>query len=44
MDICPVDICPGSICPRNFCGYGGLSESGLCVFRELCLVDFLFLL
>ena len=22
-------------------GYGGLSESGLCVFRELCLVSFL---
>ena len=21
-------------------GYGGLSESGLCVFRELCLVVF----
>ena len=24
-------------------GYGGLSESGLCVFRELCLVGFLVL-
>ena len=23
------------------CGYGGLSESGLCVFRELCPVSFL---
>ena len=22
-------------------GYGGLSESGLCVFRELCPVNFL---
>ena len=22
-------------------GYGGLSESGLCVFRELCQVSFL---
>ena len=22
-------------------GYGGLSESGLCVLRELCLVSFL---
>ena len=22
-------------------GYGGLSESGLCVFRELCVVRFL---
>ena len=22
-------------------GYGGLSESGLCVFRELCPVSFL---
>ena len=22
-------------------GYGGLSESGLCVFRELCSVSFL---
>ena len=25
----------------NFGGYGGRSESGLCVFRELCPVSFL---
>ena len=25
----------------NVGGYGGLSESGLCVFRELCPVSFL---
>ena len=28
----------GSVYAR---GYGGLSESGLCVFRELCQSDFL---
>ena len=28
----------GSVCVG---GYGGLSESGLCLFRELCLVSFL---
>ena len=34
-------------CVENFVGsvyiggYGGLSESGLCVFRELCPVSFL---
>ena len=29
-------------CTKNVgIGYGGLSESGLCVFRELCPVSFL---
>ena len=35
------DVCEnyvGSVCIG---GYGGLSESGFCVFRELCPVSFL---
>ena len=35
------DVCKnyvGSVCVG---GYGGLSESGLCIFRELCPVSFL---
>ena len=29
------------VCENYIGGYGGLSESGLCVFRELCPVSFL---
>ena len=34
-------ICKHSVTSLYVCGYGGLSESGLCVFRELCPVSFL---
>ena len=30
-----------AVCTVYVGGYGGLSESGLCVFRELCPVSFL---
>ena len=30
-----------NVCKNYVDGYGGLSESGLCVFREMCLVSFL---
>ena len=35
------DVCENSVCSVYIGGYGGLSESGLCVFRELCPVSFL---
>ena len=35
------DICEKYVGSVYIGGYGGLSESGLCVFRELCPVSFL---
>ena len=35
------DVCKNYIGSVYVGGYGGLSEHGLCVFRELCLVGFL---
>ena len=35
------DVCENSVGSVYIGGYGGLSESGLCVFRELCPVSFL---
>ena len=35
------DACEHSIGSVYVDGYGGLSESGLCVFCKLCPVDFL---
>ena len=35
------DVCKKSVGRVYVAGYGGLSESGLCVFRELCSVIFL---
>ena len=35
------NVCEYSVSSVYIGGYGGLSESGLCVFRELCLVSFL---
>ena len=35
------DVCENSIGSVYIGGYGGLSESGLCVFRKLCPVSFL---
>ena len=35
------DVCDHSVGSVYIIGYGGLSESGLCVFRELCPVSFL---
>ena len=35
------DVCKNSNDSVYVGGYGGLSESGLCVFRELCTVSFL---
>ena len=35
------DVCEYSVGSVYISGYGGLSESGLCVFRELCPVSFL---
>ena len=34
------DICKYSVGSVYVAGYGGLRESGLCVFRELCPVRF----
>ena len=34
------DVCENYVGSVYIGGYGGLSESGLCVFRELCLVSF----
>ena len=34
-------VCENSVGSVYIGGYGGLSESGLCVFRELCPVSFL---
>ena len=35
------DVCENNIGSVYIGGYGGLSESGLCVLRELCPVSFL---
>ena len=35
------DVCENSVDSVYISGYGGLSKSGLCVFRELCPVSFL---
>ena len=35
------DVCENYVGSVYIGGYGGLSESGLCVFRELCPVSFL---
>ena len=35
------DVCENSVGGVCIGGYGGLSESGPCVFRELCPVSFL---
>ena len=35
------DICKNPVGSVYVGGYGGLSESGLCVFREFCPVSFL---
>ena len=35
------DVCENYVGSVYVGGYGGLSESGLCVFRELCPVCFL---
>ena len=35
------DVCKDSAGSVYVGGYGGLSESGLCVFRELCPFSFL---
>ena len=37
----PYDVCKNYIGCVYVGGYGGLSESGRCVFRELCPVSFL---
>ena len=33
------DVCENSVGSVYISGYGGLSKSGLCVFRELCPVS-----
>ena len=35
------DVCENYFCSVYVGGYGGLRESGLCVFRELCTGSFL---
>ena len=35
------DVCKNYVASVYVGGYGGLSESVLCVFRELCPVSFL---
>ena len=35
------DVCENSVGSVYIGGYGGVSESRLCVFRELCPVSFL---
>ena len=35
------DVCENTVGSAYIGGYGGLSESGLCDFRELCPVSFL---
>ena len=35
------DVCKNYVGSVYVGGYGGLSESGICVFRELCPVSFL---
>ena len=34
------DVCENSVGSVYIGGYGGLSESGLCVFRKLCSFSF----
>ena len=34
------DVCENYVGSGYIGGYRGLSENGLCVFRELCLVGF----
>ena len=42
MFVChQIDVYENSIVSVYVGGYGGLSESGLCIFRELCPVGFL---
>ena len=41
LDCHKYDVCENSVCSVYIGGYGGLSESGLCVFHELCPVSFL---
>ena len=36
-----LSVCENYVGSVYIGGYGGLSESGLCVFRELCPVSFL---
>ena len=35
------DVCKNYVGSVYVGGYGGLSENGICVFRELCPVSFL---
>ena len=35
------DVCKNYVGSAYNGGYGGLNESGLCVFREVCPVSFL---
>ena len=35
------EVCENYVDSVYIGGYGGLSESGLCVFRELCPISFL---
>ena len=39
--VCHQYVCKNSVGSVYVGGYGGLSEIGLCVFRELCPVGFL---
>ena len=39
--ICHQYVCENSVGSEYIGGYRGMSESGLCVFRELCPVSFL---
>ena len=35
------DVCENYVGSVYISGYGGLSQSGLCIFRKLCPVSFL---
>ena len=35
------DVCENAVVSVYIGGYGGLSESGLCVFRKLCPISIL---
>ena len=39
--VCHQYVCKNYVGSVYVGGYGGLSESGLCLFRELCPVSFL---
>ena len=41
MLVCYQYVCENSVGSVYIGGYGDLSESGLCFFRELCPVNFL---